>query len=211
MDSPLRISASGLSLFNDCKLCFWLKFKKGIKRPEFPVATIANGLDRVIKEYMNRYRPKGEIPPFLKRKIPGRLIKFLPRELSTIYNGVTLVGRLDECLVLKNGIHIALDHKTKGFEVREVHKSHQLQMDFYTYLLKRNNYKTGSAAYLVHYIPTFGELHNGIPFKIDVRRLVVHPNRIPRLISEVRSLLNNGSPKAAKDCEFCGFVKNRIK
>src|SRR5438445_3257243 len=203
MEGQLRISASALSLFNDCRLCFWLKFKKGIRRPEFPVATIANGLDRVIKEYMNRYRPRGEIPPFLKGKIPGKLIKFLPRELSTIYNGVTLVGRLDECLVLKNGIHIALDHKTKGFEVREVHKSHQLQMDFYTYLLRRNGYRTGDSAYLVHYIPTFGELHNGIPFKIDVRRLIVHPNRIPRLINEVRSLLKNGIHKVNNSGEFC--------
>lgn len=203
----IKISATGLSLFLDCKLCFWLKYNKGIKRPDTPVATIANGLDRVIKNYMNKYRPN--IPPWLKGKVPGKLIEFLPKTLTHEYKGILLKGMLDECLVMEDGIHAALDHKTKGFEVKEVHHAHQLQMDAYTYLLEKNGHPTGNTAFLVHYIPTFGELHNGIPFKLDIRKLKTNPERIPKLLDEIIETLDGKMPAPAKDCNYCKFVSQR--
>lgn len=208
MEKKLKISATGLSLFVDCKLCFWLKYNKKIQRPSFPVASITMGMDRVIKEYMNRYRGK-QIPPWLKGKVPGKLIEFLPKTLTHEYKGILLKGMLDECLVMKNGMHAALDHKTKGFEVKEVHHSHQLQMDAYTYLLQNNGHKTGDAAFLVHYIPTFGELHNGIPFKLDIRKLKVDPERIPKMLDEIIKLLDGKKPKASKECNYCKYVEKR--
>ena len=207
MENKLKISVTGLSLFNECKLCFWLKYKKGIKRPGVPVATIANGLDRVIKEYMNRYRPK--VPPFLKGKIPGKLIEELPASLTFEHKGIILKGKLDECVVLKNGMHAALDHKTKGFGVKEIHASYQLQMDGYTYLLRENGHKTGDVAFLAYYIPDFGELHKGIPFKLDVRELKVNPDRIPKLLDEIRELLEGDGPEPSEECGFCKFVDER--
>jgi len=207
MENKLKISVTGLSLFNECKLCFWLRHKKGLKRPGVPVATIANGLDRVIKEYMNRYRP--QLPPFLKGKIPGKLIDELPKSLTFEHNGMILKGKLDECIILENGHHAALDHKTKGFGVKEVHSSYQLQMDGYTYLLQQNGHKTGNVAFLAYYIPDFGELHQGIPFKLDVRKLTVNPDRIPKLLDEIKELLDGEMPKASKDCNFCKFVDRR--
>ena len=207
METKLKISVTGLSLFNECKLCFWLKHRKGIGRPGIPVATITNGMDRVIKEYMNRYRP--HLPPFLKGKVPGKLIDKIPEQLTFEHNGITLKGRLDECIILDNGEHAPLDHKTRGFGVKEIHYAYQLQMDGYAWLLRQNGHKVGTVGFLAYYIPDFGELHEGVPFKIDVREVKVDPDRIPEMLDRIKELLEGEMPKGNEDCNFCKFVEKR--
>jgi hypothetical protein len=76
----IRLSPSSLNLFLDCPRCFWLYVNKGIRQPSIPVATITTGLDKVIKEYFNLYRPKGTLPPFLENKVPGKLIRDFPKK-----------------------------------------------------------------------------------------------------------------------------------
>lgn len=109
----------------------------------------------------------------------------------------------------ENGQHAALDHKTRGFGVKEIHRAYQLQMDAYTFLLRKNGHKTGNIAFLAYYIPTFGEIHSGIPFEVDVRELKVNPNRIPKMLDEIIKLLNGKMPKPNKECNFCKFVIDR--
>ncbi len=68
----VHFSPSTLTLFEERPTCFWRHFH-GVKRPERPVATIVTGLDRVIKEYFDRYRDQGILPPLVPGKLPGRL------------------------------------------------------------------------------------------------------------------------------------------
>lgn len=173
--------------------------------------TITNGLDRVIKEYMNRYRPKGEIPPFLAGKVPGKLIEFLPSTLKCEIGGNIFNGRLDECLVLSNGEHAPLDHKTKGFAPKndDVHEAYQLQMDCYTPLLEKNGHKTNGTGYIVYYYPDFGELHNSMPFRVHVVRLKTNKSHALKVFEEAISCLEGEEPKPGKECGMCEYVRGR--
>ncbi len=209
-----RLSPSTLNFFTDCPLCFWLSFNKGISPPGGPMPTIMNGIDRVIKEYMDRYRPKGTIPPFLEGKVPGKLIEFLPKTLKTEINGNVFTGKLDECLVLTNGQHAPLDHKTKGFAPKEdhqVHKAYQLQMDCYTLLLKGNGHPVNREGYIVYYYPDFGELHSGIPFRVSVHKLKTDPDRALKVFQQAVQCLQGPKPKPGKDCGLCEYVRERAK
>src|SRR3989338_3146378 len=94
--TKIKLSPTSLNFFLGCPLCFWLDKNKEIALGGGPMPTITNGLDRVIKEYMNRYRPHGKLPPFLEGKVPGKLIEFLPKSLKMEINGSSLTGRLDE-------------------------------------------------------------------------------------------------------------------
>ena len=208
----IKLSPSTLNFFLSCPLCFWLDKNKGISMGGGPMPTITNGIDRVVKEYMNRYRPHGKIPPFLEGKVPGKLIEFLPKSLKMEINGSSLTGRLDECLVLTNGEHAPLDHKTKGFAPKEdhqVHEAYQLQMDCYTLLLKGNNHPVNGDGYIVYYYPDFGELHNGIPFKVHVSKLKTNPNRALKVFNEAVKCLEGPQPKPSKDCGVCEFLRER--
>ncbi|MDI6721156.1 MAG: hypothetical protein QMD85_02105 [Candidatus Aenigmarchaeota archaeon] len=207
----IKLSPSSLNNFIACPKCFWLSHNKGIRPPDSIVASITNGLDRVIKEYMNRYRPKGIIPPFLEGKVPGRLIEYLPAMTSCKIDDNIFNGRLDECLVLEDGLHAPLDHKSKGFEPRDnnVHETHQFQMDCYTLLLRENGHNVSNTGYLVYYYPSFGELHNGIPFKVHAVRVRTDPEKALKVFREAVKCLQNEEPAPGRECGLCEYVRER--
>lgn len=185
---------------------------KVIDTPGTPMATIMNGLDRVIKEYMNRYRPHGKIPPFLEGKVPGKLIEFLPKSLKAEIGGNVLSGRLDECLVLDDGDHAPLDHKTKGFALKsgnEMNDAYQLQMDCYSLLLNENGHQTNGVGYIVYYYPDFGELHEGIPFRVHAVKVKTDPKKALKVFKDAVKCLEGEEPKPNKECGLCEYVRER--
>lgn len=208
----IKLSPSTLNFFIDCPRCFWLSFNKDIDPPSGPMPSITNGIDRVIKEYMDRYRPHGKIPPFLHGKVQGKLIEFLPKTLKCEINGHILNGKLDECLVLDDGFHVPLDHKSKGFapkEDHEIHKAYQLQMDCYTLLLEKNGHKTNNTGYIVYYYPAFGELHNGIPFRVHAVKIRTNPKTAIDVFNKAIKCLEGPEPKSGKDCGLCQYLEAR--
>jgi hypothetical protein len=185
---------------------------RGIKSPRGAMPSLPNGIDIVLKKYMNEYRPHGKIPPFLEGKVSGKLIEFLPKSLSMNMDGNVLTGRLDECLVLEDGHHVPLDHKTKGFAPKEdhqVHEAYQLQMDCYTLLLQHNGHKVNGIGYIAYYYPDIGELHNGIPFKVHVCKLKTNPEKALEVFNAAVQCLQGNEPESGKSCELCGYVKKR--
>ena len=211
-EKPLKLSPSSLNSFMNCPKCFWLDKVKGISCAGMPVASITNGIDRVVKEYMNRYRQHGKIPPFLAGKVPGKLIEFLPKTMKCELDGNIFNGKLDECLVMEDGMHAPLDHKTKGFAPKEdhqVHEAYQLQMDCYTLLLQENGHKVNNTGYIVYYYPDFGELHNGIPFKVHIVKLKTSPQRALKVFNEAVKCLEGKEPAPSEDCGMCEYVRER--
>lgn len=75
MSKTIYLSPSKLTLFEECPLCFWLYMVKGIRRPEGPSSTLPRGMDNLIKEYFDRYRKIGEMPPEIKGKVQGKLLE----------------------------------------------------------------------------------------------------------------------------------------
>lgn len=109
----IELSPHTLALLDECPACFWRHYH-GLRRPERPVATITTGPDRVIKAYVDRYRP--ELPPLLTGKLLGRLVAHRPRRLvwEDPKERLTIVGFPDDLLELDDGRVIPLDHKTRG-------------------------------------------------------------------------------------------------
>lgn len=206
----LRLSPSSLNLFLECPRCFWLQVKKELKRPGPPVATIATGLDKVIKEYCHPYRSKGLLPPFLEGKVPGKLMRnfpnkgwleFLDRKIAAKFGGY-----LDECLELEGDYYAALDHKTRGSKPQATHPAHQFQMDAYTFLLEANNFPTKRLAYLVYYIPKALITGSSVEFEIVAYELKTDPQRAKGIFYQALDLLRGSLPQAAQACQFCQWT-----
>jgi len=206
----ISLSASSLNLFLDCPRCFWLYVNNGIKRPSIPVATITTGLDRVIKEYFNLYRPKGILPPFLENKVLGKLISSLPKKgrLEFIDNKIEagLVGYLDECLDLGNNFYAALDHKTRGTKPEKTHQAHQFQMDVYTFLLEQNGFPTKRLAYLIYYIPKAVVSKDAIEFEVFASQVKTDPENAKKVFYDALTVLKKTIPRPHQDCEFCKWT-----
>lgn len=201
-----KLSPSSLNLFIECKLCFYLAVKEGIRRPSVPFPSITSGLDSVIKKYFDSHRKKGQLPPFLEGRINGKLIDFLPKTLKFSSRGNILYGKLDECVELFSGDFAPLDHKTRASSPEEIHPSFQLQMDIYTLLLEKNGYKTKRVAYLVYYFPIPGELHRGFPFEIEVKEISTNPEEAEKIFYEAIDCLSEKVPLSNENCEYCKWV-----
>ena len=205
----ITLSPSTLNIFRDCPRCFWLHINYNIKRPRGAFPSIASGLDGVIKEYFDSYRKEGILPPLMKGKLEGKLISQLPAKLFFNDNSknALLMGMLDECLILPDNIYAPLDYKTRRSFPEGTHPAYQLQMDVYTLLLEKNNYKTNSLAYLLYFVPGYGKLHEGIPFGVKVIEVKTSIERALNVFHEALDLLKAPIPGSSENCEYCNWIK----
>ena len=185
MHTPLQLSATTLSLFQECPRCFWLHMRAEVKRSARPFPSITGGIDRLIQAYCDAHRPA--VPPMI-RDAPGALmgawvladpkIAFLRAKPA----GLALVGRLDDCLVSPDGVVVPLDHKSRGSCPAPGYSAqyYQLQMDIYTLLLQEQGYHVGGDAYLAYFYPLVEDaraVEQGFPFACHVEALAVSPAR----------------------------------
>ncbi|MEW6722062.1 MAG: PD-(D/E)XK nuclease family protein [Candidatus Micrarchaeota archaeon] len=214
------LSPSSLSLFSECPRCFWLDIKKKIKRPGGPFPSLPSGMDSVLKRYFESFRAGGKMPPELA-SLKG-VILFSGPELPQWQNnrkglrwadrrGNVLRGAVDEILV-KNGMLAVLDFKTRGFPLKpDTHEHYQDQVDIYSFLLEKNGRRTEPYAYLLFFHPEEVRRNGEVAFHKDLVKMDVSPKSAERLFRRALRALDGRMPKAAKDCDFCRFVKQRGK
>lgn len=206
-----RLSPSSLNLLRDCPRCFWLKYRRGISRPQTPIASIATGLDLKIKQYFNAYRGKGVLPPIIAERFKDRKIQLAPKPISFLKfadeEGILFTGKLDEAMVLDGMYYAPLDYKIRASPAASVHVAYQLQMDSYDLLFQKNGYATKGVAFLAYFTPQFGELHNGFPFAVDVKELQTKPERAMQFIDTAKDVLvSEDIPTPSPMCQFCAYI-----
>jgi hypothetical protein len=202
-----RVSPTALNLLRECERCFWLDHH-GLARPRGPFPTITGGLDRVIKRYCAPYHERGVLPPLLKG-LDGVLATVRVRPYLDPDTGLTLTGRLDECLEVPTGLFVPLDHKTRGSQPDGVHDAYQLQLDAYTLLLAESGHAIAGYGVLVYYVPVEGDLHDGFPFRVYVQKVDTDPEAIKLWLRRARAILElPDPPEAAPDCGYCRWAED---
>lgn len=209
--NTLLLSATTLKLYLECPRCFWLQLNRNLPRPRGPFPSLPTGMDGVLKSYFNLYRRNGTLPPLLNGRLKGTLFK---SELSLGFSdpGVQarLYGKLDDCLVLVDGRHAPLDHKTRASAPDDLsysQKYYKFQMDVYTLLLERNGYPVSRTAYLVYYYPQHGQLHDGVPFGVTIHEVATEPEAAYAVFKEARQLLLGSMPPYTEACEYCKWIQ----
>lgn len=203
-----------MKLFLECKRCFWLQVKQGLRRPSGPFPALPGGIDRVMKEYFDKYRSQG-LPPELEGKIDARLFgdqeklnnwRMWQRGLAYFDKdkNAQFVSALDDLLVDPKGRYIPFDFKTKGAQVKEgAEQYNQLQLNAYALLLEENQMETAGFGVLMYLWPK--EVNNDlvIPFAMELRRVNTDPQAVKKLFYEAVRFLNGPSPSHVEDCKFC--------
>lgn len=171
-----------------------------------------SGLDLVIKSYYDRYRSKGELPPIIAQKIPGKLYRDVPPWLAMGEPALSakLVGKLDELLEPEPGLVAPIDHKSRGTKPNDIHPAYQLQMDVYDLLLSASGYRTPHKAWLVYYIPQLMN-HEQFTFDVDVQEIPTNPERARDLFFAAVKVARGSEPPHNTECEFCRWWQVRNK
>lgn len=218
-NQQVQLSPSSLNTFLECPRCFWLYKAKGVHRPRGPMSSLPSGMDLLIKDYFDKYRAKGELPPGLRGKVEGKLLDnqellnqwrnrggglyYKDKELNAI-----LLGLLDECFV-DNGFYIPVDYKTRGFALKEdSEKYYQNQLNCYTLLLEENGYKHLSFGYLIFYIPKEIREDGIVKFSIEPIKVKTNPQEARKVFQEAVELLRGPVPASHSECEFCSWSNN---
>ena len=206
----VSLSASTLKLCLECPRCFWLLLNKGIERPRGPFPSLPSGMDGVLKRYFETYRRRGTLPPLVDGKLHGTLItEKLSLGFSDATHGARLWGRLDDCLVLEDGRHAPLDHKTRASAPADVSYTqtyYKFQMDVYSLLLERSNHPISRTAYVIYYYPMDGNLHEGFPFGVAIHHIATDPEGAYRTFQAAVQLLAGPLPPSAEACGFCQWL-----
>lgn len=214
-----RLSPSSLNIFLECPKCFWLQLKKGLKRPETPFSTLPRAMDLLIKKYFDKWRPN-KLPPELQDRFSGELIQEQQlldtwrnwkqglRYADAALGNSVLLGLLDECFV-QGDIYIPADYKTRGFDLKDDSASYyQNQLDCYTLLLEKNNYKVNNTAYLIYYILDSLEENGAGKFKVELIEVKTEPKRAYATFKKAIETLEGPTPAKGESCTFCAWVSN---
>ena len=218
----LQLSATTLSLYQECPRCFWLHMQAGIKRPARPFPSITGGLDRLVQGECDRLRPA--MPTLLyvalmevAWRISPQLMDPKVAYLRCQLGEIPLVGRLDDCLV--QGTTVApLDHKSRGSRPPPGYSAqyYQLQMDVYALLLQQNGYPVREEGYLAYYypLPEPGAVDSGggIPFGCTVEEIRVSPARAEVCYHAACMCLAGDCPvDSAADCAYCAWITSALQ
>ncbi len=207
-------SATAIESMKRCQRCFWLEKREGIRQPEGIVSRLANRFDAVIKRYFDLYRPNGELPPMVAGQVEGRLqYPFQEKYWHRFDDRYGFYGKLDECLVTKDGRHTPVDHKTSSSDpnTKELIPAYQFQLDAYAFLLERNGRPTTGLGHLIYFFPGHGErLHEGFPMEVSVKTLRTNSASVTPQVERAVALLEGPLPDPNPECVFCRYVE-RVK
>jgi len=220
MNKNIRLSPSTLNLFLECPRCFWLHINKRIQRPRGIFPSLPGGMDLVIKDYFDKYRVDGKLPPEIDGDVKGKLIPDLNllnkwrdwRTGLSYYDkelDVTLFGALDDCLQ-DNKTYIPLDYKTRGFPPRDgdSEKYYGNQLSSYALMLRENGYPVKDSGYLVYYYPREVKAKGRVDFYVKVVKINADPEKAKKTLSNAMKLLNGPIPPHNPNCEHCAWILN---
>lgn len=228
-NQKIQLSPSTLSLYLECPKCFWLQKVKGIHRPSQSFALQSN-FDRILKDYFDKFRARGEMPPELIGQVEGKL--FESQELLNQwrdalrpalkyqhpeFSNFILAGGIDDCLFDPStgsgqGYYIPIDFKTTGSSSfkENSEKYYQHQLDIYNFLLEENGYKTKELAYLVYYKPKEVLDQGVMEFQIVVKKMRTSHERAKQLFERAIKLLQGPIPESHSACQYCSFGNDFI-
>lgn len=214
-----------MNLYFECERCFWLKVKKGIKRPSKPFPTLPNGMDDIIKEHFQKMRERDEVPPELK----GNEVSAEPLQDEELLekarnwrsepkwddpeSQAVLCGEVDDLLRTEDGSIVVLDYKTRGYPPKQdkgAPEYYERQVNFYNLILRSNGYETKDFGLILYYHPD-QVLDNGdVVFHNDLRKVEVDIEKAKRQVREAVETLEEEIPEHNQDCDYCewNFVEH---
>ncbi len=200
------LSHSGIEGVNRCERCFYLQYNKKIHQPEGIQSRLANRFDAVLKTYFDGYRTKGTLPPVISNLSGTLQNPFKETYFHTVNEYFGFYGKLDECLVDPNGLHIPIDFKTSSSDPREkdILDAYRHQVDAYVYLLEKNRKKVAGYGYLLFFYPDLvHDMKNGFPMVTHIVKVEANTTRVDERISKAIEMLRGSLPPSSEGCPFC--------
>ena len=222
--SPFKISRTKIDLFFDCKRCFYIDQKYGIKRPHGAALVINNHIVNKFKKNLEVLRntqttipettliSKNGFTALNHEKInqwtdPFRGIRSLHKKTN-----ILISANIDDVwtddgrcypVILKS-----ISRNSKDIE-DSIWSGYTRQLSLYGYLLQNNNLQIGNFG-IIAMINTEDDLdYSSLNFKFYLFKKNLDLEWIEKALFEIKILLENENfPQVSNNCKFCNYISN---
>ena len=227
-DKPFKLSRSKVDNFVSCRRCFYIDRRLGVGQPPGFPFNINSAVDELLKKEFDQYRAKGKPHPYMK-SVDRNLIPYqheMLNEWRENFKGVQylheetnflLTGAVDDLWFdLDSEEVVVVDYKatSKNSDVTidaDWQQGYRRQMDFYQWLLRKNNLKVSDIGYFVYcngdkQQPVFD---NKVHFDVSVLEYKGDDSWIEGILVEIKKLLDQNSvPDYTEKCDYCNYIKD---
>ena len=231
-DKPYTVSRSRVQLFLDCKRCFYIQNRLGVKMPKMLPFKLNSLVDIKVKQSFDFAREKQEPHPlFLENNIDA--VPFKHEEMDKWRNNfqgisyydsdtdVHFYGAVDDVWVKPNGELILSDVKSTSknnfdwddtWSKYEYPKGYKRQLEMYQWLFRKNGFKVSDTAYLVYFNGLKNEpmFNQTLKFELHLIKLDCNDSWVSKTISEAKNLMDQDIyPDGSFGCDTCRYLKKR--
>ncbi len=220
-----KISRSKIELYINCKRCFYLDRKMKISPPPGFPFNLNSAVDNLLKNEFDFYRDLKKPHPYIL-KLGLNAIPFQNKMLENWRNnfkGVSydhkrykfhLFGAVDDVWInTDNDELIVVDYKStsKSSDVtidEDWQISYKRQMEFYQYLLRKNNFKVSDTGYFVYCngLRNKKKFDEKLNFKVSLLPYKGNDLWVEKVISKIYNLLQSDEiPSINENCSLCEY------
>ena len=227
-EKPFKLSRSKVDNFVSCKRCFYIDRRLGVGQPPGFPFNINSAVDELLKKEFDQYRAEGKPHPYMKN-VDRNLIPYQHEKLDEWrenFKGVQflheetnflLTGAVDDLWFdLDSEEVVVVDYKatSKNSDVTidaDWQQGYRRQMDFYQWLLRKNNLKVSDVGYFVYcngdkQQPAF---NNKVHFDVSVLEYKGDDSWIEDTLVDIKKLLDQNSvPDYTEICDYCNYIKD---
>jgi hypothetical protein len=221
------VSRSRIEQFVECRRCFWLEHRRGIRRPSIPAFAINSLVDRLLKREFDAHRLAGTPHPIMlangvaavpfadPRMDDWRMVTAGVMHLHEP-TGLLITGAVDDVWQHIGGELAVVDYKATakaaGVTIDEDwQQGYKRQLEVYQWLFRRNGFRVSNTGFFVYCNGQDAEgFDERVMFASKLIPYVGNDEWIePTLLDLKRCLISDSPPAPPIDCEYCGYAEAR--
>jgi len=227
-NQPFKINRTKIDLYFDCRRCFFLDQKYGIKRPHgTPLVLNKKVVEKLKSELDICRKEKKSHPQVLEKNInlipvkndnlddwrnPFIGIKYHHKETNFLLTGtiddiwINNATNKNYCLIIKS------NSKKKQLSYEEIWPGYWRQLSFYSFLLEKNMIEMSKTG-IILFINALNEDEN-FSFGLSIFEQILNYSWIEPTVQKIFELLNEEKvPEKANYCKYCNYyfsIKDKI-
>ena len=223
-----KLSRSKVESFLQCKRCFYLDRRMGIRQPPGFPFNLNSAVDNLLKTEFDHYRNIQEPHPYITQ-LGLNAVPFQHEDIErwrANFTGVSfdhldlkfhLFGAVDDLWVnLDSEEIIVVDYKatSKSTDVTidaDWQMSYKRQMEFYQYLLRKNGFKVSNTGYFIYCNGNRNKerFNEVLEFKMSLIPYTGSDIWVEPTLCDIHNLLNHDVVPVHNDnCDYCLYQKN---
>ena len=221
-----KLSRTRIQNFLNCMRCFYLEEIYGLSRVSMPPFLINSTVDSLLKKEFDLYREEQQPHPYFELCSLNAIPAQHP-ELNTwrnVFSGVKymmddvlIFGGIDDLWINSDNEYIVADYKATAKKDTptiegKYGKIYKNQIEFYQWLLRKNELKVSNDAYFVYCNgkKNLDRFDNKVEFDVHMIKHVGSDDWVEQTIKDAIDCLKSEEvPSASTECEHCNYVKNR--